>query len=395
MFRVFAIVLLAAMPGAALAQRKPAPTPSETRTRYFTAIDGLLDGMADVVLKETWQGKNITSATLDVCYPADRNSPRKDRFVVNLAVNGMALSGTTKSLVDQTPVSVKLTQKPSGESYEFKGQIGIAGAPSDVSSSDNVDVSEREYLDGRPAEDGIVTAPKDFTEVSPEAVVLKVKLDQAAEFFKSLRGQAVEINPSSFVVSCEALRSGVQSLTLAIDPDRAASFVARAKAAPGVTNVGWSSGLLEIDRSIRFDAAEWRDRDRIARDKITAKLASALEGELRAKMASAKWNDASGKLTLIFKRPSQLVSSLDLSDTIEVTALAAPERPGATDKMILWISLPTYGVVDDSAAAKLSLGEGPLVSGEDSDAKAEAAVIDAVARAFKAQRWDADKSAWK
>ena len=44
-----------------------------------------MDGNADVVLKETRQGKTVTAAVLDVCYPADKGSDRKDRFVANLA----------------------------------------------------------------------------------------------------------------------------------------------------------------------------------------------------------------------------------------------------------------------------------------------------------------------
>ena len=74
-------------------------------TRYFTSIDGLMDGNADVILKETRQGKTVTSAVLDVCYPAEKGSDRKDRFVVNLAVNGQTLTGTTQSLGDKMPVS--------------------------------------------------------------------------------------------------------------------------------------------------------------------------------------------------------------------------------------------------------------------------------------------------
>src|SRR5215510_4778014 len=93
--------LVALPPDLALAQGKqPAKsaTPSGPETRYFTAIDGLMDGSADVILKETRQGKNVTAAVLDVCYPAAKGSDRKDRFVVNLAVNGQNLSGTTQSL---------------------------------------------------------------------------------------------------------------------------------------------------------------------------------------------------------------------------------------------------------------------------------------------------------
>ena len=66
-----------------------------SEVRYFTAIDGLMDNTADVILKETRQGKTVTAATLDVCYPVEKGSERKDRFVANLTVSGTTLSGST------------------------------------------------------------------------------------------------------------------------------------------------------------------------------------------------------------------------------------------------------------------------------------------------------------
>src|SRR5262245_64162769 len=97
--------LMMAAPDFAFAQMKlPSRTaPGATETRYFTAIDGLMDGNADVVLKETRQGKNVTAAVLDVCYPAAKGADRKDRFVANLTVSGRSLTGTTKSLGDKLP----------------------------------------------------------------------------------------------------------------------------------------------------------------------------------------------------------------------------------------------------------------------------------------------------
>src|SRR5271169_1399597 len=119
--------LFAVTPDFALAQIKLStkPDPNATETRYFTAIDGLMDGNADVILKETRQGKAVSAATLDVCYPADKNSDRRDRFVVNLAVNGQTLTGATQSIGDKLPVTVKLLRKPTGETFEFRGQIAI------------------------------------------------------------------------------------------------------------------------------------------------------------------------------------------------------------------------------------------------------------------------------
>src|SRR5690348_13805012 len=101
------------------------PDPNAIENRYFTAIDGLMDGNADVILKETRQGKTVNAATLDLCYPAEKNSDRKDRFVVNLAVNGQTMTGSATSLVDKKPVTVKLTRKQSADTFDFRGQITI------------------------------------------------------------------------------------------------------------------------------------------------------------------------------------------------------------------------------------------------------------------------------
>ena len=109
---LLAVGLLAATPDLAFAQTKLSTKadPNATEVRYFTAIDGLMGGNADVILKETRQGKTLSAAVLDVCYPVDKTSERKDRFVVNLAVSGQTLSGTTQSLHDKLPVTVKLTR---------------------------------------------------------------------------------------------------------------------------------------------------------------------------------------------------------------------------------------------------------------------------------------------
>src|SRR5579883_926465 len=74
--------LLIASSSLALADTKlqTKPTPAASETRYFTSIDGVMDGNADAVLKESRQGKQVTAATLDVCYPADKTGDRKDRF---------------------------------------------------------------------------------------------------------------------------------------------------------------------------------------------------------------------------------------------------------------------------------------------------------------------------
>jgi hypothetical protein len=389
------LLLMVPASGIALAQNKPALKSAApvAETRYFTAIDGFLDG-ADVVLKEARQGKTVTSAVLDVCYAPEKGNDRKDRFVANLTVNGQTLSGTTQSLGDKAPVTIKLNRKPTGETFEFKGQVSIGTAVSEIASTDNSDLSEKEFQDNQSTDDGIATAPKDFTEVSPEAIGVKIKLDAAVDFLKALKGQNVEVLLSSLSVSCDALRAGEQVLTLAIDPDRAAAFIAKAKATPGVVSAGWTSGVVDMDRSIRFAAADWRDGDKLNRDKVATALAAVLSKTLSAKLSSSAWSDDTGKLKLIFKRPSNVVPALQLTETLEINALAGPDKPGATDRLVLWVSSPAISTADESGGAKLNVNDD---SGGDEEAepKDDGGALDALAKEFKGQRWDSDKSAWK
>jgi hypothetical protein len=390
------IGLMTASSDLALAQMKLSPkaAPGANEVRYFTSIDGLMDGNADVVLKETRQGKNVTAAVLDVCYPAEKGSDRKDRFVVNLAVSGQTLTGTTQSLGDKLPVTVKLTRRPSGDTFEFKGQISVGQTVTEVTSTDNSDLSEKEFQDNQATDDGIATAPKDFTEVSPEAVGVKVKLEAALDFLKGLKGQDVEVSLSSLTVSCEALRAGEQTINISVDPDHAAVLIAKSKSLPGVVAAGWTSGVVEMDRSIRFAAADWRDGDKLNKDKLAAAIANVLSKTLAAKSSAATWSASTGKLKLTFKRPSQIFPALGLTETIEIFVLAAPDKPGATDRLMLWIGNPVISTTDETAGAKLNLAE-EASADEEGDAKDDNGSVDALAKEFKAQRWDADKSAWK
>src|SRR3984885_11605970 len=145
----------------------PRSATAANEVRYFTSIDGLMDGNADVILKETRQGRNVTSAVLAVCYPAQKGSDRKDRFVANLAVSGQTLTGATQSLGDKLPVTVKLMRKPTGDTFEFRGQISVGQTVTEVTSADNSDLSEMEFQDNQTTDDGVNASPKDFTEVSP------------------------------------------------------------------------------------------------------------------------------------------------------------------------------------------------------------------------------------
>jgi hypothetical protein len=370
------------------------PANGANDVRYFTSMDGLMDGNADVVLKETRQGRSVTAAVLDVCYPTAKGSDRKDRFVANLAVNGQTLTGATQSLNDKSPVTVKLVRRPTGDTFEFKGQISIGQTVTEVASSDNSDLSEKEFLDNQSTDDGITPAPKDFTDVSPESVGVRVKLDSAADFLKSLKGQDLEVSLSGLAVTCDALRAGEQTVNISVDPDRAAALIAKSKAAPGVVAAGWTSGIMEMDRTIRIAAADWRDGDKLNRDKLAAAVANVLAKTLAAKTASSVWSANTGKLKLTFKRPSQALPALDLTETLEVTALVSPDKPGGSDRLMLWVSSPTITTADEGSGPKLNLVD-ESGNDEEADVRDDSGSVDALARELRGQRWDADKSAWK
>jgi hypothetical protein len=393
---LLAIGLLAATADLALAQTKPSTKadPNATEVRYFTAIDGLMSGNADAILKETRQGKTLTAAVLDVCYPADQASARKDRFVVNLAVSGQTLTGTTQSLHDKSPVTVKLTRKPTGETFEFRGQITVGSNVTEVASSDNSDISEHEFQESQVVDDGINAQPKDFSEVSPESVGVRVKLDAALDYLKSLKGQDVEVALSGLAITCDALRAGQQTINMSVDPDRAAALIAKSRSMPGVTAAGWTTGVVEMDRAIRFSAADFRDGDKLNRDRLVATVSGVLARTLAAKFATAYWSTTTGKFKLTFKRPSQTYPALGLTDTIEVAGLVASDKPGATDKLMLWIGNPVTTTADESAGAKLILSD-ESSGDEEGEQKDDSGSIEALTKELRGQRWDADKSVWK
>jgi hypothetical protein len=389
--------LFAVSPDFAFAQIKLStkPDPNVIETRYFTAIDGLMEGNADVILKETRQGKAVNAATLDLCYPAEKNSDRKDRFVVNLAVNGQTMTGSTQTLIDKKPVSVKLTRKQNADTFDFRGQISIGQTVTEVVSSENSDISEKEFQDSQTVDDGINATPKDFTEVSPESVGVRIKLDAAPDFLKSLKGQDVEVALNSLTVTCDALRSGHQTLSVSVDPDRAAALIAKAKAVPGVVAAGWTTGVVEMDRAIRFPAADYSDGGKINRDRLVATVSGVLSKTLSAKLASSSWSPTSGKLSLIFKRPSTVYPALDLTDSIEVAGMVSSDKPGASDYLMLWIGNPSTTTNDEGSGPKLNLTDDTPGDDEGADTRDDSGSIDALIKELKGQRFDADKSIWK
>ncbi len=163
--------LMTASSDLALAQMKLLTKPANANeTRYFTAIDGLMDGNADVILKETRQGKECDLGGARRLLsgregfgpqgPLRRRSrgqrPDHDRHHPDPR-RQTAGHGQTGAQADRRHVRIQ-------------GQIGIGPTVTEVASSDNSDLSEKEFKDNQTVDDGITPAPKDFSEVSPESI---------------------------------------------------------------------------------------------------------------------------------------------------------------------------------------------------------------------------------
>ena len=84
-----------------------------------------------------------------------------------------------------------------------------------------------------------------------------------------------------------------------------------------------------------------------ARIGISAVIAKAMS----AKLASSQWNENTGKLKLTLKRPSQVYPALELTDTIEVDALVSSDKPGTSDRLMLWVGSPSVTTADEAPGA--------------------------------------------
>lgn len=363
--------------------------------RYFAGLGDLLGDLpVDAFIRETRQGGKLVAAVLDVCYSPSIASERKDRFVLDLKVEGEKLSGSGQSTEAKTPVSVSLIRKQAGKTFSFDGRITLGGNVVSVSSPDNADMDEREFQDTQVAEDDLVEAPKDFNHVSPQSVAVKAKREAFVDIVKSLRGRNVQIALDSIATDCNALRSGRQVLRLIVDPARAPGLVTELKAAPGVVAAGWTSGSYDMERAVRFNAGGWSGNGRFDREKFAAAMAAVAAKVLGATPAASVWNDTTGELTLTLKRPSTLLPALDLVETLEITALVAPDRPGAADRLVAWIGVPSSRTTDDAPGPRLQFVES--AGGEDEGTfNDDDGLIRALAAELKGQRWDTDKASWK
>ena len=373
--------------------KKSAPAQSEI-VRYFPLTDDFLGDLpAEGFLKEVRQGARITSAILDVCHAMSAASPRKDRFVVALKAEGQRLTGSGQTQETRQRVAVSLVRKPTGKTVSFEGSITIGNDKRNVSSAGNTDVSEKEFLETQTADSTLMPQPADFTEVSPGAVGIKTRREAFAAVVQEIRKENVETVLESLAPDCSALRTGEQELQLLVDPERAPGLIRKLKGLPGVSDAGWITGAYSIERAIRLAAAEWKGGSgSFDRERLASAIADSISRNFAARVEATSWNGATGELKVTLTRPSQSIPGLDLSDRLETTLLIGPEKPGASDGLVIWVGDTAIDIVDSAPEPMLKFMNS---ASEETDLVDADALLDRLARDMKGKRWDSEKATWQ
>lgn len=371
------------------------PGAAET-TRYVTIFGEMMGDLpSDAVWRETRKGDTVVSAVLDVCYSVSASSRRKDRFVVTLHPESGKLIGTGRSEPGKVPVAVSLGRTQDGDTIALSGTIRHGDTVQQIAAEDLTDMSEDEYREQQTSEDEIVAEPESYAEVSPIAVAARVSRDSFLDVVKSLRGKPVRVDYTSLVENCADLRTGHQTVRLEVSPTNAPAVVKDLQGMAGVESAGWTSGAYVIERAVRVPAGGWRDGDALKKDALATKLSASLAAALSAKSVDSEWDAVTDELTLRFERPDQAARGLDLSETIEVTLLVGPEKPGDKDNLVIWIGETSVEPVDHTSGAQLAF-TGTLQSADEETAAVELdQLLRALAKDLAGKSWDPDESDWK
>ena len=109
---------------------------------------------------------------------------------------------------------------------------------------------------------------------------------------------------------------------------------------PGVVAAGWTSGIVEMDRTIRFAAADWRDGDKVNRDKLAAAISGVLAKTLAAKPASVELERQHRQAEVDLQAAEPALSRARPHRHDRGHGLVSPDKPGGSDQLMLWISQP-------------------------------------------------------
>ncbi|ARP99921.1 hypothetical protein [Pseudorhodoplanes sinuspersici] len=383
------LVVLAALLGSGFAAA------AQNNVRYFNGVYGLLDDVeTDAFLKETRAGDKVVSAELDLCHALAPGSPLRDRVVVTLKPQGKRLIGTGQGQESKTPVTVDLVRSGSGDTFSFDGTVKYGDRTFKASSGDVTDMTAKEFQEQTAVEETITESPASFHEVTPSTIAFRVNRSALVDFLKALRSDNVKVQAYSIAPSCEALRRGYFDVQAEVDPERALDVIAKAKSHPGVTRAGWISGGIDLSRSIRFPAAEWRDASgKLDREKLGKTIAAVTAKALSAEQDTIEWDDITGELSVLVKRPDVTVPGLGLTEVIGAPFVFSSEKPGGKDTIVVRIGQLDSEIQDIGSGPRLQINTAQD-DGDSSEPVGSDKLQAALAKELKGQVWDTDKETW-
>lgn len=385
----FAFLFLFAALSAAFAQE---------RQVYAPALDLGENSTADLRLIEESAAAKSKGMTLDLCFARNVDSSNGvlilgdyDRVVIALKAEANSLTGAGSSNEAKRPVEVKLQRRPdTAGKVRFSGTVSIDGKAYQVSPEPvfGTDPSaETEYVT-------INAKPEAFDETAaPNTLGIKFKAGSLPQLLEVLRPANVRIDLTSGAVDkCAILRSGTQYLRVVTAPERSQALVAELKKLFFVVDAGWTSAIF-ASPSVRISGARWVKQGTLEREQAANALSAAMAKYLGASVVGSEWDSRSGELKVTFKRPSKLFPGLGLADTLQMTALIAPERLGETDRAVLWGPTISGDIADEATGTRLSFVPLTLFAGPP-----EGIVIsvepEVLARLLDAEWWDSANNAW-
>jgi hypothetical protein len=370
--------------------------PSGGTTRYFTFDSGLMgDLTVDGILAETKQGNRTVSAKLDVCYPRATSTYSQDRFVVDLKVENGRLVGSGTSQVDREQVAVNIVAKQTGNTFSFEGTIKVGPDQTKVSSIENEEQNEEEFLEAQPEAINVVAEPSDFTDVLPNTVGFRVKRGAVPELIKRLKGQDAQVDRASLSEDCVVLRTGEHIVSVQVHPERVATLIEKVRGMPGLLAAGYTTGAYAMDSAVRVAAAQYRKDGKIDYDKLAAAIGASVAKALSATLKSTMWSATTGEFTLELTRADDIVPGADLVEVLRVKGLVGPEKARQSENLIIWIGDTASETADNGAAPRLMFTNSGDASndGDDSDNK-RVDLAARIAELLKGNTWDVDGSAW-
>lgn len=401
--RLFAVLVtglaLTLAHSSAMAEPKGAPKgKAGPQVRYFDLSSSLFSELgAEALLKETRQGATVVSAELDVCHMVSPTSNRLDRFVVPLKVEGNRLTGSAQSQERKQAVTVNLTRRAAGGAFSFEGTVTSGDHTDKIRSTDNTEMSEDEIGDQFLAESTIEPAPPSFSAAWPQSLYVRVSRSGLTNLLDALRDQNVRLVFNGLQTSCQVLRSDRHTVQVDVEPERIAAVLAKMKSVTGVTEIGFSPNPPNMQRSVRFPSAGWRDGSgKLDRDKFAAAIGKAAADVMSASLGSSTWDPVMGELTIELKRPDTTVPGLKLTQIITVTLVVAPESLASNQRSIVWVESIAARTADERPAPRLTFA--PTTSdegGEGQEPEGSDGLVEAVAGALKGALWDSDKEQWR